>query len=134
MCQSYPFQVDLYLPLWRFGLLQCPIKGTSLNCFRHVEHHQAAVGIKCQRPIKRRGRGPHGLVEVFVALNDGTADITRHCMAVCTCHFVALLSASKRQHPIDVQIAYSVFLYKSWTELVSKIRGEPQVFTYPSDT
>lgn len=83
------------VPPWCVCLLQCPIKDTSLNCFRAVEDDQAAT--ECQEPIRRRVGEPHGLVKVLVAMYNRTADITRHSMTVCAGHFVALVSTSEQK-------------------------------------
>lgn len=85
------------VPPWRVGLLRCPIKDTSSICLQRVDHHQVAAGIEYQGSVKKMVREPHGLVEVFVAINDGAANITRYCLAVCTSHFVALEEANQRQ-------------------------------------
>jgi hypothetical protein len=46
---------------------------------------------------QKKWREPHGLVKVLITFDNGTADITRHCMTVRTGHFIALVSTSQRQ-------------------------------------
>ena len=69
------------------------------------------------------GEGAYGFIKVFVAFNDGTADITGYRITGCTGHFVALASTSQRQtsywrlnslHHIPSQKLHIVG--KSWDE------------------
>jgi hypothetical protein len=49
---------------------------------------------------QKKWREPHGLVKVLITFNNGTADIARHCMTVCTGHFIALVVVVSDEHLI----------------------------------